>query len=124
MWTVAEERPASIWAATAAARLTGIAKPSMTPDCNWNPEVAAVSRPITCPAVLTSGPPESPGCRYALVRISPVSCSEVPAAWSLALIDSSRPVTLPVAAARHVPSQARRSSGPTTTPDAPSRDAP
>ena len=31
------------------------------PDWNVNPEEAAVSTPITCPAVLTSGPPESPG---------------------------------------------------------------
>ena len=51
-WTVAEEWPASIWPAMEAARLTGIAKPWVAPDWDWNWNVveAAVSRPITRPA--------------------------------------------------------------------------
>jgi len=42
----------------------------------------AVIIPITCPAELTSGPPESPGAMLASLRIMPVSCSgaEPPAA--------------------------------------------
>lgn len=50
-WTVAEEWPASIWPAMEAARLTGIAKPWVAPDWDWNWNVAeaAVSRPITRP---------------------------------------------------------------------------
>ena len=55
--------------------------------------------PITVPAVVTSGPPESPDCSGTFVRISPVSCSEVCSASSVAVIDSFRPVILPVATA-------------------------
>ena len=58
-----------------------------------------MSRPITVPVVLTSGPPESPACRAAFVRISLVSCSAVPVASSVAVIVSFRPVTVPAATA-------------------------
>jgi hypothetical protein len=43
--------------------------------------------PITRPALLTSGPPESPGSRSPLISISPVSCSTLPSNSSPAVID-------------------------------------
>ena len=53
--------------------------------------------PITCPAVLTSAPPESPGWMAALWWMSPDSCSDVPEPSSEAVIDALRPVILPTA---------------------------
>jgi len=47
---------------------------------------AAVSIPMTCPALLTSEPPESPGWTSALTSMSPVNCSLVPPSSSLAVI--------------------------------------
>ena len=56
-----------------------------------------MSIPMTWPAELTSGPPESPGWIGALVWISPVSCSELLAEpSSLAVMDWLSDVTLPV----------------------------
>src|SRR5499427_6075807 len=100
MWMVSDAWPASIWWASVMAWLIGIAKAWVRADCwNWNPEEpdAAVSMPITLPVVLTSGPPESPGWMGALWWISPVSCSEVPAPSSDAVIDAPRPATWPTA---------------------------
>ena len=101
MCTVAEASPASIWLAMESASLIGIAKASVAVVCAVSfgelDEDAAVSMPITCPAVLTSGPPESPGWIGALSLMSPLSCSEVPDPSSEAVIEELRPVTLPVA---------------------------
>ncbi len=61
------------------------------------PVEAAVSMPTTSPLVLTRGPPESPGWMPALVSISPLSCSALPADSSEAVMVRPVPVTLPVA---------------------------
>src|SRR5215471_3134327 len=55
------EWPSRIWVAIPVATLMGIANPA--PVCweaNWEVCEPAMSIPITCPAALTSGPPESP----------------------------------------------------------------
>jgi len=49
------------------------------PALNRTRDDAAVSIPMTWPAALTSGPPESPGCRAALVWMRPLRFSAVPA---------------------------------------------
>jgi hypothetical protein len=54
--------------------------------------------PITRPALLTSGPPESPGSRSPLISISPVSCSTLPSNSSPAVIDWSSATIDPSAA--------------------------
>ena len=55
-----------------------------------------MSIPTTCPAELTSGPPESPGSIGALDWIIPVSCSElVDDPSSLAVMDWLSATTLP-----------------------------
>ena len=102
MWTVDEPFPASIWRAMDRAVLIGMAKPWLPWDwpLNWNekPAEAAVSTPRTWPEVLTSAPPESPGWMSALVSMRPLSCSDVPSPWSLAVIDWLSAVTVPPAA--------------------------
>ena len=60
MWTAAEALPAAIAAAIGAAWPAGIANAWAAPELIWNCADAAVFMPITCPAGLTSGPPESP----------------------------------------------------------------
>ena len=57
----------------------------------------AVSMAIACPALLRSGPPESPGCTAASVSMSPCSRSALPPPGSLAVIDRCRAVILPIA---------------------------
>ena len=64
-----------------------------------SPCEAAVLMPMTCPAVLTSGPPESPGWMPALWWMSPVSCSGGARPSSEAVIDAPRPAMWPVATA-------------------------
>ncbi len=65
MCTVVEASPASISRAMVRAVPIGMAKPWVPEDWpldwNENPAEAAVSIPSTCPDVLTSEPPESPG---------------------------------------------------------------
>src|SRR4030088_3549567 len=99
MWTVAEEVPASIWRAMETASLIGIVNACVAVDeLSWtDPLDAAVSMPITWPEALVRGPPASPAWVAALVRMSPDSCSAVPDAASVAVIDWLRPVTVPVA---------------------------
>ncbi len=58
---------------------------------------AAVSIPITWPAVSTKAPPESPGWTSALTWIRPDSCSLGPSRLSLAVIDWLRAVMEPPA---------------------------
>ena len=79
MCTVAEACWFSICVAIAIAVLIGTAKPWVVPSSSNELALEpAVSMPMTWPAPLTSGPPESPGWMSALVWIRPVSCSEVP----------------------------------------------
>src|SRR5713101_5205658 len=66
-WTVLEDFPARIWLATLSALLIGIANAWFEIDPNGVLPDAAVFIPITCPVVLTSGPPESPRWRGASV---------------------------------------------------------
>ena len=61
------------------------------------PVEAAVSMPMTCPAGLTSGPPESPGWMLAFVSSMPLSCSDELPSSSLAVIDWFRAVIVPAA---------------------------
>src|SRR6266849_5515014 len=94
MWTAAEDWRASTWLAMDFASLIGTVKAWVcVDDLSWSPDPAdaAVLRPMTCPRALSSGPPESPAWMPALVRMSPVSCSEVPDSSSLAVIDWPRP---------------------------------
>ena len=103
MWIVLVAWPASICLAIERAALIGMAKD--TPAAAWNRKLddAAVSMPTTLPSVVTSGPPESPGCRGALVRISPLSCSPPPLAspavtvWSNASTTPSTALGVPPA---------------------------
>lgn len=99
-WTSDDPWPASICAAIDSAWLIGMAKP-WVPDggdeVNENPVEAAVSMPITWPAVLTSEPPESPDWTSALTSISPESCSLLPSRESLAVIAWSSAVIEPPA---------------------------
>src|SRR3984893_2304261 len=87
--------PARICAATCSAWLMGMAKPTPPPALNRTREDAAVSMPPTGPAPFTSGPPESPGWRAALVWMRPLRFSEVPAVGSLAVMSRLRPTTRP-----------------------------
>jgi hypothetical protein len=75
--------PLSICLLIAIASLIGIAIPSPPEDCDRDPAEPAVSTPMTCPAVLTNGPPESPGCTSAATWINPESCSLLPVVSSL-----------------------------------------
>ena len=99
MCTVVEEVPASIWSAIDFAWLIGMAKACVCWPWNCVPCEAAVLMPMIWPAVLTSGPPESPGWIPALWWMSPVSCSDVPAPSSEAVIDAPRLAMWPVATA-------------------------
>ena len=75
-----------------------MAKPDA--GCCWLKltSLPAVSMPMTRPAELTSGPPESPATMFAFVSIIPCSVSEVTAPpWSLAVMVWLIPVTWPVA---------------------------
>ncbi len=47
--------------------LIGMAKPVVPPDCPSAAVLAAVTIPMTCPALLASAPPESPCWIWALV---------------------------------------------------------
>src|ERR1035437_10562127 len=75
MCTVADELPASIWLAIDSAVLIGIEKAvvgtEVVLEASWGPVwaavEAAVSMPITGPAVSASGPPDAPGWMSALV---------------------------------------------------------
>src|SRR5260221_11869933 len=76
----------------ASAALLGIAKPTVV-EVLCRLLCPAVVIPITCPAELTRGPPESPGAIVALLWISPVKRSEeVPL---LAVIDRLRATIIP-----------------------------
>src|SRR5262249_39397360 len=97
MCTVAEELLPSIWWAMETAWLIGMANAWVCWFWNSTPCEAAVLTPMICPSVFTSGPPESPGWMPALWWISPVSCSEVPAPSSEAVIDAPRLAMWPVA---------------------------
>jgi len=83
--TVGLPWPFLICRAMASARLIGIAKPTLEVVLPKLPDDAAVSMPITWPAVFTSGPPESPSTIWAFVCSMPCSVS-VPPSWSLAVI--------------------------------------
>ncbi len=92
--------PDMISSAICRAELMGIAKPSVEAD--WSPKRVllcdpAVSMPMTLPALSTRGPPESPGTMLASVSIIPLRFSE--RSPSLAVIDWSRPVMVPLASA-------------------------
>jgi hypothetical protein len=92
MWVVELPWPASMAAATASARLIGIAKACVGPRTE-----PAVSMPTTCPLLSYTSPPESPGLSDALVTSSPVRCSAL-LPRSLAVIDAPSAVMDPVAA--------------------------
>ena len=86
--------PSAIWRATDRAVLIGMAKPAT--DCCWVKLtlLPAVSMPMTWPAELTSGPPESPATMFALVWIIPCSVSDLTVPpWSLAVMVWLSPVT-------------------------------
>ena len=51
--------------------------------------------PTTCPALLTRGPPESPGWTLAFTSMSPVNCSGLLPSSSLAVMDWLSVVTVP-----------------------------
>ena len=61
------------------------------------PTEPAVMMPMIFASLLTSEPPESPGWIWASVSMRPSSCSDVPFSLSIAVMDLSRPVTLPAA---------------------------
>ena len=75
---------------------------------------AAVSIPTTLPALLTRGPPESPGWTLAFTSMSPVSCSELPPLSSLAVMAWLSVVTVP-GATLGVPPRRRRCRWPRRT---------
>src|SRR5450631_2845092 len=100
-WIFAVPWPASICCAIDIAELIGIANACAPEDWSANPddpEDPAVSIPSTWPELLTSDPPESPGCTSASTPIAPVSCSAAPVMSSLAVTDCWRPVIEPPAA--------------------------
>ncbi len=84
--------PANAWPMIGFAMSIGMAKPSP-----WAVVLTAVLIPMTCPALLTSGPPELPGLMAASVwmRLRRVSGA---LDWfaSLALIIRPSPDTIPV----------------------------
>ena len=84
--TVVDPWPDSICRATARAWSTGMANPSVPePWEEWLCE-AAVSMPITWPAVLTKEPPESPGWMLTFTWTRPESCSLAPSRLSRAVM--------------------------------------
>src|SRR6185369_11144538 len=88
--------PAAISLATDRAVLTGMAKPAAACWSEKRTFWPAVSMPMTWPAALTSGPPESPDTMPASVWNIPCSVSEVTVPpWSLAVMVLSTPVMRP-----------------------------
>ena len=85
--------PARIWFTTESAVLVGTAKPTAEAPLRVL-LCPAVVIPMTWPAELTSGPPESPGAMVALLSIMPVRCSG--AAPPAAVIDWSRATISPL----------------------------
>src|SRR5581483_11548610 len=121
-WTVALDWPDRIWATRAMARSTGMAKPAESPTArNRRVAEAAVSMPITWPALLISGPPESPGSSGASIWISPASVSGWLPSRSVAVIVWFMATTLPLTvwgAPPTPPALPRATTGsPTLTPD-------
>ncbi len=89
---------AAIWLTTERAVLIGMAKPAA--DCCWVKltSLPAVSMPMTCPAALTSGPPESPDTMPAFVWSIPCRVSDLTVPpWSVAVMVSWSPVIWPLA---------------------------
>src|SRR5437899_12406603 len=76
MWMVPLALPAMIWEAIDVALLIGMAKPTLEPVRKRRAPDAAVFIPMTSPAELANGPPESPGRRTALVSSRPVRFSD------------------------------------------------
>ena len=76
------------------ASLIGIANP-LPPGPIRKFTDAAVVMPTTCPAPLTTGPPESPARTGAANSMRPVNSSEVPVRVSSACTVRPNPVTVP-----------------------------
>ncbi len=97
MYTLELARPSAIWLAMARALLLGMANPAV-PAC-WPPEpvFAAVTMPMTWPALLASAPPESPCWIWALVCSMWFRSSVVPDPWSLAWMERFSPSMVPAA---------------------------
>ena len=81
----------------ARAVLIGMAKPIVPPDCPSEAVFAAVTIPMTWPALLASAPPESPCWICALVCSMWFRFSTVPEPSSLAWMERFRPLMLPAA---------------------------
>ena len=89
--------PPAICLAMASARLIGMAKPMLVPAPPSDWLFAAVSMPITWPAALDSGPPESPAAIGALVCSMPCSVSLLaPLPESLAVMVRFSAVIVPL----------------------------
>ena len=81
--------------AMASAVLIGMAKPIVPPGCPPDAVFAAVTIPMTCPALLTSAPPESPCWIWALVCSMWFRFSVVFEPSSLAWMERFSPLMLP-----------------------------
>src|SRR4051794_25234377 len=96
--TVALDCPAAICRAIRSAALIGIAYPAVAvPPFGDCVVVAAVFIPMTSPAALASGPPESPSWIRALVWMVPRNVSDVPVEESCGRIVRLSAVTCPAA---------------------------
>jgi hypothetical protein len=60
MWTAAEGLASRDRGGNGGSLVAGMASAWAAPELIWNRDNAAVFMPITCPAGLTSGPPEPP----------------------------------------------------------------
>ena len=98
MWIVSEALPSRMSWAICIAWLMGTAYPSVSVSpLRLGATDPAVMMPMTVPSASMSEPPESPGWMSASVSMRPLSRSDVPLDELVAVMDLSRPVTLPAA---------------------------
>ena len=92
MYTVALDWPAAIFWAMARAVSIGMAKPIESPGCPSDGVFAAVTIPMTWPALFASAPPESPCWIWALVCSMWFRSSVLPEPWSVAWMERFSPL--------------------------------
>ena len=97
MDTVELACPAAIWRAMVRAVSIGMAKPVVPLGCPPEPDFAAVTIPITWPALSASAPPESPCWISALICSMWLRSSVVPDPSSLARMERSSALISPAA---------------------------
>src|ERR1700730_9295850 len=124
IWIVAVACPDSIWWAMLIAWAMGMAKPTPAEEENRRPPEAAVSMPMTWPAALTRGPPESPGWMGAFIWMSPVRVSALAPPGSLAVIVWLTASTVPATTAGVPPTPPALPIATTGSPGATAEESP